>query len=622
MGSLFAGGGAKEALTPRKEGETGLEEFERRAGGAGQAMLGGAPIVHGAAEAAPSAGDVGLAARTETGKLKPGIRAASRLAGAFAGHMTGIPYMGELGGYLLGPSIADMVIPNRPFDIPTKGEGPGGPLPLPEEAYQQRAEDLTRRGKEQEALDRAAARPVKIAPMSPVTLPPELRGTSTLSAGGGGTEALPAAPTTPAQPIPVVRSRAEIAAAAKPKAPTIITPEPTEGAPAQPTIESEGRPATWDDNSVLDLAAKGNRAAISQVGVRQLAKKFAGDPRLENIRYVMGDIDYRNLITSPREVTRFTPEGQPIRQEVPEPIGPPMDRIARASRERAPAPPEPGPGTLPLNFEQAAPIPSWKPLLQHPEEAPASFRAGVERPDVLPGMEEHVAAQNEGAARVKGEELTREMNRPTNINEQAGAMETLSPLFRGKGPQGELLQPLSTAPAAEAPVAPMEKPAETEPEPKEAEIKGVTEPVKKPRAKREAPPDVERKYDREEIEKAELLLAEEGDKLANQYPPGVYFSEYGDTPLNQGASLGEGQTSRFCNWTAANSLSPSLDFLKNFPEWGGQRVLKALRNKDSADYKRMIDEAVQFNRRLEEREREAIQKESEEEGPIPNWEPL
>jgi hypothetical protein len=98
--------------------------------------------------------------------------------------------------------------------------------------------------------------------------------------------------------------------------------EPTTGKIDRgPNVESEGRPATWSDEAVLDLAAKGNRAAISQVGVRQLAKKFAGDPRLENIRYVMGDMDYRNLVTSPREVTKFSPVGEPIRQTVARPVG-------------------------------------------------------------------------------------------------------------------------------------------------------------------------------------------------------------------------------------------------------------------------------------------------------------
>ena len=46
MGALFGLGGAKEVVTPRQPGETGGQEFERRVSGAGQAILGGLPIVH------------------------------------------------------------------------------------------------------------------------------------------------------------------------------------------------------------------------------------------------------------------------------------------------------------------------------------------------------------------------------------------------------------------------------------------------------------------------------------------------------------------------------------------------------------------------------------------------
>jgi len=358
-----------------------------------------------------------------------------------------------------------------------------------------------------------------------------------------------------------------------------------------------------------------------------LAEKFRGDPRLANIRYVLGDIDYRNLITSPREVFRFSPTGEVIRAEVPEPIGPAADRIARASRVRPTPEPEAGPQTLPLNFERAAQVPSWEPI--HPQaETVAPLSPVTETPEgVLPGMAEHIAEQNRGAAQVRGEELTRQMNVPENIEGAAGRMETLSPLWRGKGPQGELLPPLSTAPVAEAPpeVRPFEKPTEMpepakEEEPKEAEIKGVTKSWKKPAgAKREAPPNIERIYTRDEIELAERSLEQEAGMMLSADRPGIYFAEQ-ETPDVQGRTP-KGKSSRFGNIYGVKSLRNQMPILKNHPEWGAERVTKALRNKDSADYKRMIDAAVKYNRGFEERERAAIQGESEGEGPIPNFEP-
>jgi len=69
---------------------------------------------------------------------------------------------------------------------------------------------------------------------------------------------------------------------------------------------SEGRPATWTNERVLQLARQGNRDAIAQVARRGLQLP-------ENARYIAGDIDYPRAVQSPREVTLFTPEGTPIR---------------------------------------------------------------------------------------------------------------------------------------------------------------------------------------------------------------------------------------------------------------------------------------------------------------------
>jgi hypothetical protein len=68
-------------------------------------------------------------------------------------------------------------------------------------------------------------------------------------------------------------------------------------------------------------------------------------------------------------------------------------------------------------------------------------RAGrpTEEENTFPGMENAVEEQRTGAARVQGERLGEEANRPLgSIEQAAGEMERTSPLFRGHGPQNEL----------------------------------------------------------------------------------------------------------------------------------------------------------------------------------------
>jgi hypothetical protein len=66
-------------------------------------------------------------------------------------------------------------------------------------------------------------------------------------------------------------------------------------------------------------------------------------------------------------------------------------------------------------------------------------RTKIERGEILPGMETAVREQREAAATEQGRQLTDRANRPPeSIEETAGNIERESPLFRGKGPQGEL----------------------------------------------------------------------------------------------------------------------------------------------------------------------------------------
>ena len=109
---------------------------------AGEALR-AAPVREAISRNIPTKSDVGLALRTESGAVKPGIKMAARMGGAALGHYTGIPGAGELGGFLLGPSVADALIPDRPFNTPTKG--PAAYLPTAEEFYANKGADLMRR---------------------------------------------------------------------------------------------------------------------------------------------------------------------------------------------------------------------------------------------------------------------------------------------------------------------------------------------------------------------------------------------------------------------------------------------------------------------------------------------
>jgi hypothetical protein len=93
----------------------------------------------------------------------------------------------------------------------------------------------------------------------------------------------------------------------QPEAPLQIA-TPTSAAPA--AAASEGRPATWTNVRVQELAGQGNRDAIQQAVLR-------GMKLPENARYVAGDANFSGVSSNPREVTRFAPDGTPIRQVEP-----------------------------------------------------------------------------------------------------------------------------------------------------------------------------------------------------------------------------------------------------------------------------------------------------------------
>lgn len=89
---------------------------------------------------------------TPEGELIPGAKTAAKvtggLAGALVGSAVGHEYLGAGAGYKLGPSLAESIFPEPRNAAEARAQS---------EAYQAKAEDLMRRGKEQEALDRKAS---------------------------------------------------------------------------------------------------------------------------------------------------------------------------------------------------------------------------------------------------------------------------------------------------------------------------------------------------------------------------------------------------------------------------------------------------------------------------------
>lgn len=82
---------------------------------AGGEMMGASGnLARAGVEALPSADAIGTALRTPEGKLIQPVKVGAKVAGAAAGHALGIPGAGELGGYLVGDKLADMLVPDRP----------------------------------------------------------------------------------------------------------------------------------------------------------------------------------------------------------------------------------------------------------------------------------------------------------------------------------------------------------------------------------------------------------------------------------------------------------------------------------------------------------------------------
>jgi hypothetical protein len=93
--------------------------------------------------------------------------------------------------------------------------------------------------------------------------------------------------------------------------------------------------------------------------------------------------------------------------------------------------------------------------LPETSEAPSSESAKNLEQNALPGFESAIAEQKRGAARVQGERLGEEVNRPLgSIEQAAGEMERTSPLFRNTkaNPQSDLFAPRAESKGLESAV--------------------------------------------------------------------------------------------------------------------------------------------------------------------------
>jgi hypothetical protein len=228
---------------------------------------------------------------------------------------------------------------------------------------------------------------------------------------------------------------------------------------------NEGRGATWTNEEVIKGMKEGDRAAIRQGIVRRL-------PMPENVRYVMGDPDYERAVLNPREVTRFTPEGEPIRDKSNPFTEEPTARIPTIART-------PKPGIIPKigeNTPRGTSLPFPGPM---PESLPAAVAVGekpqsiTERPAAKPAAEAPTLLEPrapfgikplEGVKPIMPREMAGEGGGATGRIPAIGEPETIR-MGTGVGAEGQPeTAPLAEQPPTESIPAP-ESPAVTETKP-------------------------------------------------------------------------------------------------------------------------------------------------------------
>lgn len=215
---------------------------------------------------------------------------------------------------------------------------------------------------------------------------------------------------------------------------TAATTEPkgivSTGLPGPRVSDSEGRPATWTNERVLQLARQGNRDAIAQA-VRR------GMELPENTRYVMGDAAYPRAVYNPKEVTIFTPEGTPIRNVADPRVTAPRARVALPEGVN----PEPGepPAVKPPRRSEKVELMSEK-----PKDLGAEFNEGEVQHEISRNKDilrnERATPEEKAIARDRLRDAEESAAKPKaqgrNVKPNAGIEKRLGVKLRGEWPEG------------------------------------------------------------------------------------------------------------------------------------------------------------------------------------------
>jgi hypothetical protein len=497
-------------------------DSERMAHGAGEVAMNVGPIARDIPEAVRSGRDaLGTAMRTEQGALKPGVKTVAKLGGAglgtLAGSTVGAPSGGAVVGGMVGPGIVDVIAPKRP---PSSGVAPT--LPDAGEFYEKKAEDLTRRGKEQAAIDRKAARDERTAAKSRVSI---------VSEGGNN----------------------------------VADPR---------TTGSEGRPATWKNAALPDMAKRGSRPAIEQLTRRGL-------PLPENSRYVMGDQDFPRSVINPREVTRFAPDGTPIRDVANPTAQNPSSRARIQIVSEQPTPEAPS-AQEPLNFAKLPEPGRTIPKIEQPAAA-----VNVSANPTIPTVEQlEDALYAKGMRAVEAHKLavdtiktaTGEYTLPEGARK--GALERIERVM-GPDTRAAAREPVHIGkPAPAEPAKPL-----TQKQVQLAKMEDRPATEKTPRTRE--PREQLQNFDPETLEMAKAELEEANGKWQTFERPGRYFT---DTDIRDNEAYEAPELTH-----AVPSSRPQMEgahpWLKNLPKMTAEKLRAAIESGKGVEYTRLLNEA-------------------------------
>lgn len=222
------------------------------------------PLLKGTGEAISGTREaIGGAIRDSEGDLKPHAKVAAQLAGGGVGGAVGSALggteVGAIAGYKAGPSMMESLFPEPKSAVEARAQA---------EAYQAKAEDLIRRGKEQDVLDRKAATAAKAAAKSAPAPSPFGNATSTATAPSGNT------------PVPATNAYSQLPAVPKGK-PTPFPEVVKSGGTGDNLINRMKRIAVpGQEPDVEDLKRAGDFTQASLAKLKTLAK--FGDKLAQN----------------------------------------------------------------------------------------------------------------------------------------------------------------------------------------------------------------------------------------------------------------------------------------------------------------------------------------------------